>query len=1120
MLTIREPIKLKCGRPIQAMHQDMTARMQANYGLMNLSIRKEELLHITSQPAEIYLADSENFQILTNVNNQNNQEVRLEVINNLMNRIMVAQTENFTYQDTVYISSILRKLGIRDEKTFMKQVFALQNEHKETRQLLQKYESNQELLQQLLISEDTKKEGKIIHQEEITEQKLRYYIHDEIYHRLKTDKIYQDMRQFTKTYYHESNQIYPREMQVAEQTKQAQNLQLQNIKSEIIGKVTPLQYLSHNRYEYLQEITESMTLELEEQITAAILLNLAEQSYVLRQNQIEENSHYWYSIANSLFQTAENTWKRYETNLTERKHFSSEMQQVLEEVKEVKHLEGEIISNIVEEYYRNLQQWKDEHNVKQSFLMQKMIQQAEQPEVHFSGGSYHLTQEEFQLNFLNQEETQEETESFITTEQLQKQLELYNQKNYENYLKIKEIEKQQINVKDRKVNRRKAQIDALRALENPEEVLIEYLTAENEDPVAEAREKMNAQIYELFSEETKEIYRQYLAQNKSEHNTFLEQIMNQSQADEIREEVIQVLGQVEKQEEVVKTKKEVATTLQQQKLLVTQNVKEKVIQQLNLWKKIQEYPISDLEETIYLQSRAKEVFHTEETVLKHLKEEIEKENYLKSVVIGKITEDTEMQLTLLESVKEEVLTATPETEYIQSRIQELILLKDIQESKVDEAPEKEHLQSSVEKTFSTQELRLKQLKDELESEEYLKSSITKSINENAETQLTLLKDVREERVIESQKTEYLQSKAKEEFQTQEVQFKHLKDEIEAEKYLKSTVNRTVDENIEIQMTLLKDIQEGVVNEIPKTEYIQSRMPEQTLLPDIPKGVVNETPEVEYLQNQVEKIFSTQELRLKQLKDELENEKYLKSSITKSINENVETQLTLLKDVREERVIESQETEYLQSKAKEEFQIQEVQFKHLKEEIESEKRLESAIVRKENEETQLTLLKDVQEIAEIDFPKRQYLQEEKEETFQTQKIQYTQLKENVEKQIKRQREEMTVVNAAVQKEVRRQQVEFVHKKEEQLVNEELLEEIREQSQKTVKTQQTEETTVQNNKEVHQVIQDSVNRIQTNRVEDIEQIVQQSVKRQLNHLSEQVYSKLEKKLETERKRRGYF
>ena len=123
-------------------------------------------------------------------------------------------------------------------------------------------------------------------------------------------------------------------------------------------------------------------------------------------------------------------------------------------------------------------------------------------------------------------------------------------------------------------------------------------------------------------------------------------------------------------------------------------------------------------------------------------------------------------------------------------------------------------------------------------------------------------------------------------------------------------------------------------------------------------------------------------------------------------------------------------------------------------------------------------------------------------------------------MKRQQNELAVVNVNAQKEIRRQQIEFVHKKEEQLINEELLEEIRTQSQKTIQNRETEETTMKNEREVHQVVQETVNKIQTNRVDNIEELVQQSVKRQLNQLSEQIYTKMEKKLQTERKRRGYF
>lgn len=561
MLTIREPIKLKTGRPIQGIRQDMAEKMTANYGLMNLSIRKEELLHITSQPPEIYFADSENFQILTNINQQNQQEIRLDVINNLMNRIMVAQTENFTYQDTVYISNVLRKLGIRDEKTFMKQVFALQKEHKETRQLLKSYEKNQEILQQLLKTEGLQE--KIVEKEQqiLTEKERRYFIHDEIFKRLETGKIYQDMRRFSQSYLEESSQIYPTEMQVAEQTKAARSFLLQNIKNEVTGQNAPLYYLSNNQYEYLQEIREEMTLELEEQISAAILLNLAEQSYMLRQDSIEENNHYWYSIAKALFQTSENTWKRYEANLIERKQFSAQMEQLFEEVTQAKHLEGDMIQTIVEEYYQNIQHWKEENEVHQTLIQQRNITQENHQDTQMSGGSYYLTQEEFALSHRKEEEQDEAEETPITVEQLQKQLEVYNQRNIENYRKITEIESRQKTIKDRKVNRRKAQMDALRALEEPEAVLMEYLTLETKDPMVEMQEKTQTQIYELFSEETKEIYRQFLAQNTSENHTFLERVMAQPREPEIPE-IEQIEKQIKRQQEEltvvnVNTKKEV-----------------------------------------------------------------------------------------------------------------------------------------------------------------------------------------------------------------------------------------------------------------------------------------------------------------------------------------------------------------------------------------------------------------------------------------------------------------------------------------------------------------------------------------------------------------------------------
>lgn len=590
MLTIRKPIELRVQQPIQAIRADLAERLTANYELMRMPIRKEELLHITSEPPEVYFAEGDQIQMFSNFRQENQQNLRLDVINNLVNRIMVAQTENFSYQDTVYISSVLRRLGIRDEKTFMKQVFALQNEHKETKQLLRQYETNQILLQELFAGQEQQRQSEGgASAATATSTENRYYLHDAIFKRLETGKIYQDMRDFSRDVNHISNQIFRAEMTIGEQAALVQNFHLHALKQKIMGDTMPLYYYHNNQYEYLQENLEELSQTLEEQMSAAILLNLIDQSYSLRQQQIEKNDHYWYSLAGALFQTAENTWKRYEYNLTEQKQASQNMLQLLEEVNEVKRQEGDTLTQITEEYHALTQQWQSEQNLRQTILQQNRSEQTRE-EINLSGGSYHLTQEELQLQYLQpegEEEAEEAAPEAVTAEQLQRQLEVFNQRNFENYRKLTEIERQQPQKRERKPDRKRAQQDALRALENPEEVLREYLTTEIRDPAQEAQRQIESQIYELFSDETKEIYRQFLQQNPSAETTFLQHIMTQPEESEVRTEVEQVLHQVQQREIVQQLRREFTEHSETLRPMLSQTIRQSFSQQLNTLQELQ-----------------------------------------------------------------------------------------------------------------------------------------------------------------------------------------------------------------------------------------------------------------------------------------------------------------------------------------------------------------------------------------------------------------------------------------------------------------------------------------------------------------------------------------------------
>ncbi len=657
MLTIRKPIALRTQNPIQSIRQDMAERIQANYGLMKLPIRKEELLHITAEPPEIYFAEGDQFTLSTNINNAIQQEMRLDVINNLINRIMVAQTDNFSYQDTVYISSILRKLGIRDEKQFMKQVFALQNEKTESQRLLEKYEENREMLMLLFEREEAKQAETPAAAASVTTEQ-RYYLHDEVFKRLETSKIYQDMRSYSKGIRHESQQIFRAEMSIGEQAAMVQQFHLQQVRQQILGNTMPLYYLRNNSYEFLQEMTEEISQTLEEQISAAILLNLTDQSFALRQQQIEKNNHNWYSLAGALFQTSENTWKRYETNLTEGRQVSQQLMQAVTEVSHAKHIEGDAIEHISAEYRELYEQWQDNTVSYQQLIQQKAAETGGREDVALGGGSFHLTEEELNLTYLQQQEETEQEEKApeaITVEQLQKHLEVFRQKNLENYQRLTEIDQQQPRIRDRKLDRRKAQQDALRALEQPGEVLMEFLTTEVVNPVEEVQREAGSKIYELLSEETKEIYRQFLQQTGGGETTFLQHIMTQPVENEVRQEVLRVVEQMQRQEFETQIRQEKETVTEVVKPVISQSVREELQQRLT--------HLQQQQETVYQNwIQPTELYWQKETEKEreelHQIERVQKETQLRQERILQAAEDAPEKAAL----EKETLLHPSETE--------------------------------------------------------------------------------------------------------------------------------------------------------------------------------------------------------------------------------------------------------------------------------------------------------------------------------------------------------------------------------------------------------------------------------------------------------------------------
>ena len=474
----------------------------------------------------------------------------------------------------------------------------------------------------------------------------------------------------------------------------------------------------------------------------------------------------------------------------------------------------------------------------------------------------------------------ENNETAITVEQLQKQLEVFNQQNYENYLKMQEIAKAQPLVKNRKLDRKKAQKDALRALEHPEEVLKEYLTTEVQDSVVEKQREVETQIYHLLSDETKEIYRQFLLQNQATEETFLQHIMNQPEEDVIREDVMESIKQMENPND-----------------------------------------------------------------LKQL--QIERKEYMQAA-LPTSNEETDEELR-----------------------QQILAMEQLQNSHIYEE------WTALEEVIRQQ------------SEHILKDS-NRTISEDITRVLEKLTLIHPDQVSE---TESL---------IQEEEYKNM---------LKYVMHET--ETIDVQ------------NEITKIlEYFERKK----------------------LFNQIQQIMTA-------------NTEYLQPIVFETINQKIKQQMQVYEQLQTTNVYEK-----WMMPADVIWQIEQAESEAVEEHILKQKHVEKQFNRQQIQQHVL------------------WNQKKTEEVFQN--------------------------------------IDFVHKVEEQVLNEELLEEIRMQREQTKKQEYTEQTTLENKTTHQQMVQETVNHMQTTQLNQIEELVQQSVKRQIGDLSDQVYGKIEKKLQTERKRRGYF
>lgn len=325
MIGIKKPIELKCLRyPIER-NQAFEKKILANYDFMTADIRKEELLYLlmgTDGEGE----PSGMTTLIENISIENHRDVLIQSMNQIVNRILSVQHHKLSFQDRVFISCFFRKLGIHNISDFMKNVINNIRELECREQLIQYYKGylmgNSRLIKEevrriINFGGNSKEEG------ERAEEDIKVYpLTQQILNRLHYGEVSEFVYRFNHSYGQGGSHISHNEFLLAEEYNRGKNVRLMQLKNEVTGLPIETGEYADNPYEMIQQVTfdnrqkesgavgmtqDRMVAELLESSLFHIIkmteVNLAERSHIYK--------NYWIEAGYELCNMIDNTLERF-----------------------------------------------------------------------------------------------------------------------------------------------------------------------------------------------------------------------------------------------------------------------------------------------------------------------------------------------------------------------------------------------------------------------------------------------------------------------------------------------------------------------------------------------------------------------------------------------------------------------------------------------------------------------------------------------------------------------------------------------------------------------------------------------------------------------------------------
>lgn len=490
MLKIKAPIQTKAKADLCGSYENFTERIRGNYQQIGHYMESTDLLHLVTQPPEIFLMEGGDTMFANETNIENRQIQKVEIINNLVNRILISADGTLHYQDRVYISNILHQLGIHDDRKFMREVRKAFQETKEQNELINLYWNNMIELRNMVSEYQEQNETTVREETEELNQEV-LHLHEEVNARLQTGAIYQMLQSFATVNYNPRN-ITEQQYQLSESTRLSREILLQRLRENVRGEKQPLIYRHENVYEGADLTENEITMEnVSERVTSAVLLNLLDNIYQASYEYVDHKMDNWFRADAAYYQSAENTLSRIENNTAYIQYLREVTNRTENEVEESRN-ELSILNQILD-----MRRWSDTRI--QPSVGGNLYETAAENVYLRSGDT--VTEEgdtvtQTDLTHVTREGDQVTTETTVerNEENLRQQLYQTYQQNVarnEKYMaNLRQIIEQYRPGQRETVSREEMQRNALEALEHPEQFLEnirEEGTKEREEQEALAR---------------------------------------------------------------------------------------------------------------------------------------------------------------------------------------------------------------------------------------------------------------------------------------------------------------------------------------------------------------------------------------------------------------------------------------------------------------------------------------------------------------------------------------------------------------------------------------------------------------------------------------------------------